>query len=430
MMHRHDDDFAHRNPTIEERPLDAAGQSLADALRASFKILKGIMMVLVVLYLFSNVRCVQSHEQALILRLGRLLPGVKDPGLVWAFPYPLDEIIPLPTNKINETLIDSHTFHRREFEIGQPLNMISRDERRGLHPALDGALLTAESGLIHVRWNVSYRIKKVQDFVSNFFGDKTETADALIRVLVETFGIRVASEMTAEEFIRTRTDHVKSEMKRRINKRLDELNAGITVTMVEMIEQTPPLQIKGAFERTQRNENFKKKRIDEAKTEATQILSHAAGGIYPELLDLIDEIDKANSANQPTVELRKKLDRMLSDRVEGEANRVISEASAYHAVVVGRMQSDVELYRALLPEYERNPDGLIARLWERTQQYIFENPGVRKLYKPEGTKIRIQIPLDPDAERIDEEQRLQDRDFDVRNLLPRKRVIVPDSFGH
>ena len=429
-MHRHDDDFAHRNPTIEERPLDAAGQSLADALRASFKILKGIMMVLVVLYLFSNVRCVQSHEQALILRLGRLLPGVENPGFVWAFPYPLDEIIPLPTNKINETLIDSHTFHRREFEIGQPLNMISRDERRGLHPALDGALLTAESGLIHVRWNVSYRIKKVQDFVSNFFGDKTETADALIRVLVETFGIRVASEMTAEEFIRTRTDHVKSEMKRRINKRLDELNAGITVTMVEMIEQTPPLQIKGAFERTQRNENFKKKRIDEAKTEATQILSHAAGGIYPELLDLIDEIDKANSANQPTVELRKKLDRMLSDRVEGEANRVISEASAYHAVVVGRMQSDVELYRALLPEYERNPDGLIARLWERTQQYIFENPGVRKLYKPEGTKIRIQIPLDPDAERIDEEQRLQDRDFDVRNLLPRKRVIVPDSFGH
>ena len=112
-MHQHDDDFAHRNPTVEERPLDAAGQSLADALRASFKILKGIMMVLVVLYLFSNAQCVQPHEQALVLRLGRLLPSVKDPGLVWAFPYPLDEIVPLPTNKINETLIDSHTFRRR-----------------------------------------------------------------------------------------------------------------------------------------------------------------------------------------------------------------------------------------------------------------------------------------------------------------------------
>jgi len=117
-MHQNDDDFAHRDPTVEERPLDAAGQSLADALRASFKILKGIMMVLVVLYLFSNARCVQPHEQALVLRLGRLLPGVQNPGLVWAFPYPLDEIVPLPTNKSNDTLIDSHTFHRRPGEIG------------------------------------------------------------------------------------------------------------------------------------------------------------------------------------------------------------------------------------------------------------------------------------------------------------------------
>ena len=424
-MHRHDDDFAHRDPTVEERPLDAAGQSLADALRATFKILKGIMMVLVVLYLFSNVQCVQPHEQALVLRLGHLLPDVEEPGLVWAFPYPLDEIVPLPTNKINETLIDSHTFHRREGEIGQPLNMIARDERQGLNPSLDGALLTADGGLIHARWSVTYKIDRVQDFVSNFFGDKTENAEALLRMLVETYGIRVASERTAEEFIRTRADDVKSEMKRRINKRLRELNAGIDVSLVEMYEQTPPLQIRGAFDRTQRNENFKKKRIDEAKKEATQILSRAAGSVYAELLDLIDEIDEAQSADQPTDELRKKLDQLLSVRVEGEANRLISEASAYHAVVVGRMQSDVELYRSLLPEYERNPHLLIARLWERTQQYIFDNPGVRKLYKPAGTKIRIQIPLDPESERIEEERRLQGNEFDMSKLLKRKKVIVP-----
>lgn len=429
-MHRNDDDFAHRDPTVEERPLDAAGQSLADALRASFTILKGIMMVLVVLYLFSNVRCVQPHEQALVLRLGHLLPNVENPGLVWAFPYPIDEIVPLPTNKVNETLIDSHTFHRSAGEVGQSLEMISRDERQGLNPSLDGALLTADGGLVHARWSITYKIDRVQDFVTNFFGDKTENAEALIRVLVETFGIRVATEMTAEEFIRTRANDVKSEMKWRINERLRELNAGIEVTLVEMYEQTPPLQIRGAFERTQRNENFKKKRINEAKKEATQILSRAAGSVYPELLDLIDQIDNAEATDQPTDELRKKLDRLLSDRVEGEANRLISEASAYHAVVVGRMQSDVELYRSLLPEYERNPDLLIARLWERTQQYIFDNPGVRKLYKPAGTKIRIQIPLDPESERIEEEERLQDKKFDMRDLIPpRRAAIVPDPWG-
>ena len=92
---------------------------LADALRASFSILKGIMTVLVVLYLFSNVRTIGNHEQALRLRLGRLLPGVHDPGLMWAFPFPIDEIVPLPTRKSNELKIESHTFHRREGEVGE-----------------------------------------------------------------------------------------------------------------------------------------------------------------------------------------------------------------------------------------------------------------------------------------------------------------------
>ncbi|MGB2987888.1 MAG: hypothetical protein WBE26_18625, partial [Phycisphaerae bacterium] len=117
-MEENHDQHAHRNIEATEAPLDAAHQSLADALRASFSVLKGIMMVLVVLYLFSNVRSVGTHEQALVLRLGRLLPGVHEPGLMWAFPFPIDEIIPLPTKKSNDLLIDSHTFHRSNQEIG------------------------------------------------------------------------------------------------------------------------------------------------------------------------------------------------------------------------------------------------------------------------------------------------------------------------
>ena len=104
--HDHDHDHAHdhhghRNPEFAEEPLDAANQSLADALRSSFSILKGIMILLIVLYLFSNVRRVDSHEQALMLRLGSLQPRTLGPGLAWGLPYPIDEIITLPSNKSN-----------------------------------------------------------------------------------------------------------------------------------------------------------------------------------------------------------------------------------------------------------------------------------------------------------------------------------------
>jgi len=428
-MHQHHDDHGHRDPTVTEQPLDAANQSLADALRSSFTILKGIMLVLVVLYLFSNVRRIQPHEQALVFRLGNLLPRVEQPGLVWAFPYPIDEVVPLPTNKSNEARIDSHSFHRRKGEETKALNEISRGANDGLNPVLDGALLTSDGGLVHTRWKVTYKIGNVRDFVSDFVGDGTESAEELIRILVETIGIHVASEMKADEVVRTRLSEVQSEMFHRINERLRALNSGIEVASVEMFEPTPPLQIRQAFEKTLRYENLKKKKIDEAEQERNKILNRAAGSVHKELLSKIDAIEVAERNGESTTQLRAELDDMLSQRTEGRAGQLIREASSYHEVVVGGMQSDVELYRTLVPEYERNPHLLIARLWDQTRQSIFNNPGVKKIYKPAGTEIRLEIPLDPESARIEEELKLRNQSPDMSKLRGQpKAVIVPT--GH
>ena len=51
-------DQDHADLTLPEEPLDAANQALADSLKVSFKILKGIMVILVVLYMLSNGRCI------------------------------------------------------------------------------------------------------------------------------------------------------------------------------------------------------------------------------------------------------------------------------------------------------------------------------------------------------------------------------------
>lgn len=425
-MHQHHDDHGHRNLTVTEQPLDAANQSLADALRASFKILKGIMMVLVVLYLFSNVRCIQPHEQALVLRLGALLPRVEKPGLVWAFPYPIDEVVPLPTNKSNVARIDSHSFHRRKGEETKPLNEISRRGNEGLNPVLDGALMTADGGLVHTRWNITYKIENVKDFVSNFVGDGTESAEELIRILVETTGIHVASEMTADEMVRTRLGEVQSEMLHRINKRLRALNSGIAVTSVEVFEPTPPLQIRKAFEKTLQYENLKRKRVNEAQQESNKILNRAAGIAHTRLLQTLDRIEAAEKNGESTAKLRAELDEILTREAAGHAGQLIREASAYHEIVVGSMQSDVELYRTLVPEYERSPHLLIARLWEQTRQAIFDNPGVKKIYKPAGTEIRLEIPLDPESARIEEELRLRQESFDPSKLRgPPQAVYLP-----
>ncbi len=421
-MHQHHDPNGHHDGEPPEEPLDAANQSLADALRASFGILKGIMVVLVVLYLVSNIRSIESHEQALVLRLGRLLPGVHNPGLVWALPFPIDEIVPLPTKKSNTIKIDSHTFHRREKEVGKPLSYVTRGVNSGLNPSLDGALLTADTGLVHARWKVTYKIDDVASYVSHFAGKEIKAAEVLIRSLIETVGIQVATEFHADEVIRTRVDDVQREMVERIRQRLAQLNSGIAIEDIEMFEPTPPIQIRHAFDQTQQAENYYLKTVRDAKQEKTKILTETAGAGYEAIIRRLDDLERRDTPDH-----RAKLDAELA-KAEGRAGEIIKDASAYMSVVIGQIEADVQEYRTLVPEYERNAALLIERLWEQARQQIYANPGVRKIYRPPGLReFRVMIGLDEDQERLEEEQRLQEQEFDIEKLRPPQyRIVGPD----
>lgn len=422
-MHQHHDAHAHRNLSQPEEPLDAANQSLSDALMASFGILKMIMVILFVLYLVSNVRGISSHEQALKLRLGALQPDVQEAGLVWALPFPVEEILRLPTRKSNDLTVTSHTFHRRANEIGKSLSFISRSPHEELHPTLDGALLTADAGLVHVQWKVTYKIHNVKLYVTRIAGVQVEAAESLIRSLVETIGIQVASELTAEEIIRTRLDYVQVEMKRRINERLRALESGINVETVEMFEPTPPIQVRASFDRTQQAENAKEKRIREAWQERTKLLSEAAGAGYRQLVDALDAVDAEDSPHN-----RAELERSLR-AAEGGAGEMLKDASSYHSVVVGKIKIDLAEYRTLIPEFERNPAMLVERLWEETRAAIFNNPGVTKLFRPRGLReFRILIPLDPKEQSDREEQRVRKKKFDIKSVVPEHWDRVDTDF--
>ncbi len=404
--------------------MDAANRSLADALRASFRILKGIMMVLVVLYFFSNVRRVDSHEEALVMRLGRLQSEVRQPGLVWAMPFPIDEIVPLPTKQSNTFTVTSHSFHRRANDVDKPLAFITWPSGKGLHPALDGALMTADGGLVHTKWKITYKIEHVDQYVSNVLSQKTEAAEELIKTFVETCGIHVGSEVTADELIRTRVEFVQNEITYRVNQRLTAIHSGIVVTRIEMNEPTPPIAVRKSFDDTQRAENFKQKRLRDAEQTRSKIINGACGEAGVRVLAILDAIDQGGTDEHPMDYWRQELDRTLREDAEGAAGRMIKDAGAYIAQVVGQMQSDVELYRTLLPEYERNPQLLVNRLWEEAKQTIFTNPGVTKVYRPGRSPFRIHIGLDPEHTRKEEARRLQKKEFDPASLLPPKYVPV------
>src|SRR5205823_2810086 len=123
--HHHGDGHDHALPVVEEAPLDPASQSLADALRSSFRLLKFVMFGLLILFLFSGVFTVGTNEVAVVTRFGRQRDAApSEPGLHFAWPYPIDSVIKV--NKgLRTTEIDAFWLKLSEADKTKDLNQVS-----------------------------------------------------------------------------------------------------------------------------------------------------------------------------------------------------------------------------------------------------------------------------------------------------------------
>lgn len=388
-------------------PLDAASESLASALRASFRILKFIMFVLVVLYCFSGVQCIDENEQAVVVRFGKLLPEVRSSGLSLAFPYPIDETIVVPTRQDNRILV-KHWPLLRPNEETQPLENVRGGG--GLNPANDGALLTADKGMVHMQWSLLYRITDLQNYVRYVSDSKSEKLDDLIASVLDNVAIHIVSEYTAEAATRGKTAEIAERVKAAINEELETLQTGVTIVGLDVPKSSVPGQTIIAFNQVTQAEAEKNKLIRSAEQKATDILNKAAGAQHEELLRRIDAFNLlvAQNKSAEAAQAWQELDAMLEDEVGGDAGRRVREARSYYTNVVQQVRGDVEQYQAALSEYLAAPQLFIERMWEDTRARLMQNDGVKKHFvMPLADELRIKIGEDPEQRRIDEERKLR-----------------------
>ena len=82
---------------------DARTRALTEALQSSFKVVRVIMVILAVAFFGSGITKINNNKQALHLRFGKYKETLQ-PGLVWAWPYPIDEIVQSPSTKTARSL--------------------------------------------------------------------------------------------------------------------------------------------------------------------------------------------------------------------------------------------------------------------------------------------------------------------------------------
>lgn len=82
---------------------DAGSRALAEALGSSFAIVKIVMGLMVAAFFASGFFTVGPQEKAVILRFGQPVgagsKALLTAGLHWSLPYPIDEVVRIPSRK-------------------------------------------------------------------------------------------------------------------------------------------------------------------------------------------------------------------------------------------------------------------------------------------------------------------------------------------
>lgn len=414
MAHSHHHHHPPAGDMPGEAPLDAANQSLADAMRASFNILKFVMVVLVVLYAFSGVRCIDESEEAVVFRFGKLLPDVRGSGRSIAFPYPIDETLTFATKKNNAFRSFNHWPKVEEGQQNEPLSKV----RRGgfLNPALDGSLLTADSGIVHIQWDVKYRVEDLRKYVMNVGDESTTEVEELISSLLDDATIGLVTNYSAEDVTRGFTTEIAIKVRARINDQLEELGTGVNVVALDIPHSSVPGPTMSAFDDVANAQSERDKVVQEAQQEHIKILNSAAGAAWRKLITytprsgethigLLDRLDDAIADGDETARLalESEIDEVLENETSGMAGQRIRLARSHYTRVVQQIDGDVDQYQALIDEYLESPDLLVHRLWEQTRQRVLQQPGVTKHFVAGNAReLRIHVEPDPKQAALDE----------------------------
>jgi membrane protease subunit HflK len=381
--------------------LDAGSKSLADALRISFAVLKVVMIVLVILFFSSGVFTVGPDQQSMVLRFGRIRGDTTDkrilgPGLHWAIPYPIEEVIKFPgKNTVERLAIDTFWFND-EYKIAQP----------SLDPVIDGYCITRNDtvadlkagddyNIVHSKWLLTYKISDCELFFKNVHVKLPDAGQDYVDIIpasVEPFLKALACDAIVATMVRFSIDEaIKSDARisrqaeKLLQEKLDKMDSGIEIDSMQITAVVWPRQVEDAFIASIKASNEADKLVREAKGYAESRINEAGG------IEIINAISNPNTTQQ-------QLEDYLTNS-SGSVRQTISQAKAYRTKVIESAKANADYLAKLLPEYRKRPKLVLQRIYQEAMEDILSNVQETIITQPasgiQNTEFRVMINRDP-----------------------------------
>jgi membrane protease subunit HflK len=256
------------------------------------------VLLMGVLYLLSGISVVRSDEVAMVERWGRLLGStpaeqVHGPGLLLAFPPPIDRVVRVSTQSVREVMVatlasdmgakssspaapepDRDTMRKTTGAKATPSAPTYTGET--LDPVTVGYALTGDQNIVHLTMAARYRVRDPVEWA--FRGPDSET---ILRAEVTAAMVRSLGEMGVDQVLAEGRKDLIGRATRRTQEGLDEAHSGLELVSLELISLSPPAALIAHFQsvhsadisaETQRQtaQAFAQKVVPEAQASANQ----------------------------------------------------------------------------------------------------------------------------------------------------------------
>jgi membrane protease subunit HflK len=313
-------------------------QAFTQILHYIIKYFKWIVVFAVILMALSGIYRVQGNEAAVVLRFGKLVGNtpekqIKKPGLHFALPFFVDDIIKIPVHTIHERDIATH--------FGTGNGSIDKDVER------NGYLLTGDNNVVLINVKIKYQIKEPVQYILS-----SSDPGKMIDGAVSAEMTRIVTHMDIDSVLSSGRSEMTSLLLRNTQLITDELRLGVLITDVELTGIIPPVETLRYFEEVRNAAVTKYTVIQQALQRASsQTLSAQA---------------QANAAKQNAI-------------------------TEQNAKVIKARDEMAEFY-GLYGQYTRNPQIIMAGTFRQRVAAIFAKTGASIVVPNGGSAPVIMLP--------------------------------------
>lgn len=222
------------------------------------KVLPAFFFAIIIFLVYLSVYSVKADEQGVLLRFGKF-SSIAPPGLHFKIPV-ADEVYKVKTSK---QFVEEFGF--RTIEAGKKTRFSNTYEG-------ESWTLTNDLSVAEVKWQVQYIISNPKDYMFN-----VKNVESTIRDISESVMRKIVGSLMFDKVIKEGRQMISQDAKYLMQEKLDKLETGIMVKMVQLQSVVPPSTVMDAYNQVARALQNMEKMINQAERDSSLKLTEARG---------------------------------------------------------------------------------------------------------------------------------------------------------